>query len=399
MNKPDDYVSQVDYLKAHIREIQNSASPILNKELLSLYWEIGSVVLFQQKAQGWGSNVIGRLSEDLKTEFPDFKGLSVRNLKYMRDFAAAFPDFGQQAAPQVEHVEYQFNVILQQLVAKIPWGHLTVLLDRFKKKEERFFYILKTAKNGWSRDFMLRNIESKLFEKEESVITNLYSTLTSAQADSAQQAFKSQYNTGFDAFRNEIENELGGGETTVDEKLDMIEDILSKLTTEGIKTKVDKGVIDCTIESVIEPVILGFEKKMKPVKALFNELIIDYYLDENGSLLGSNTCKGLTQEIRYHAEMFRSLRITFQFGGFKYVGANSFDMNFSIDVVFDSYKYQFILKEGSIFNILYDTSLNHKEFDKLVNVYSDKLLNQLEAIVNNLKDEGVSLPWEEFIPK
>lgn len=399
MNKPDDYVSQVNHLKNRIREFQNSASPILNKELLSQYWEIGSVVLFQQKTQGWGSNVIGRLSEDLKTEFPDFKGLSVRNLKYMRDFAAAFPDFGQQAASQIEHIEYQFNVILQQLVAKIPWGHLTVLLDRFKKKEERFFYILKTAKNGWSRDFMLRNIESKLFENEESVITNLYSTLTSAQADSAQQAFKSQYNTDFDAFRNGIENELGRGETTVDEKLDMIEDILSKLTTEGVKRKVDKGVIDYTIESVIEPVILGFEKKMKPVKALFNELIIDYYLDENGSLLGSNTCKGLTQEIRYHAEMFRSLRITFQFGGFKYVGANSFDMNFSIHVFFDSYKYQFMLKESSVFNKLYDTSLNQKEFDKLVNVYSDKLLNQLEAIVNNLKDEGVSLPWEEFIPK
>lgn len=61
-----------------------------------MYWEVGAVILRQQREEGWGARVIARLSADLQKEFPDLKGLSVKNLNYMRAFAAAFPDFSSQ---------------------------------------------------------------------------------------------------------------------------------------------------------------------------------------------------------------------------------------------------------------------------------------------------------------
>lgn len=91
-------------------------------------------ILQQQKKEGWGAKVIDRLAADLKSEFPDLKGLSLRNLKYMRVFAEAWPFFG----------------IVQQLAAQLPWGHHQVLLDKIKNPEQRLFYLQKTIENGWS---------------------------------------------------------------------------------------------------------------------------------------------------------------------------------------------------------------------------------------------------------
>lgn len=65
----------------------------VNTELLSVYWEVGNTIFEQQKHKGWGARIVGRLAADLRMGFPDMKGFSVRNLKYMRSFADAYPDF------------------------------------------------------------------------------------------------------------------------------------------------------------------------------------------------------------------------------------------------------------------------------------------------------------------
>ena len=88
MNKvPDNYHQIIANLKERIKLARLKATTLVNNELLKVYWEIGSTILQQQEGQGWGSKVIDRLAADLKAEFPDFKGLSVRNLKYMQAFA------------------------------------------------------------------------------------------------------------------------------------------------------------------------------------------------------------------------------------------------------------------------------------------------------------------------
>ena len=104
---PADYAPVLAELKARVRSAQLKAAVAVNCELNLLYWHIGREILRCQTEQGWGAKVVDRLSHDLRAEFPEMGGLSVRNLLRMRAFADAYPD-GQ---------------IVPQLVAQIPWGH------------------------------------------------------------------------------------------------------------------------------------------------------------------------------------------------------------------------------------------------------------------------------------
>ena len=79
-------------LKERIRKARIKAALSANRELVLLYWEIGRMILERQRKEGWGSKVIDRLAQDLRREFPDLKGFSARNLKYMRAFAEAYLD-------------------------------------------------------------------------------------------------------------------------------------------------------------------------------------------------------------------------------------------------------------------------------------------------------------------
>lgn len=91
--QPNKYQQILNGLKEKIRQARFKAALTANAQLLAIYWEIGVTILNQQKEEGWGAKIIDNLSLNLKLEFPDFKGLSVRNLKYMRSFAEAYPNF------------------------------------------------------------------------------------------------------------------------------------------------------------------------------------------------------------------------------------------------------------------------------------------------------------------
>ena len=85
----------------------------------------GRDILERQAREGWGAKVIERLAHDLRTAFPDMKGFSPRNLKYMRAFAEAWPE------PE----------FVQQAAARLPWFHLCTLIDKLKTREERDWYV------------------------------------------------------------------------------------------------------------------------------------------------------------------------------------------------------------------------------------------------------------------
>jgi predicted nuclease of restriction endonuclease-like (RecB) superfamily len=118
---PNNYVNIIARLKEKIRQAKTKASLAVNKELLNVYWEIGNTILEQQKSEGWGTKVIDRLSHDLKLEFPDMQGLSIRNIKYMRAFAEAYPEFTivQPTLAQLQIADNQNYTIVQQVVAQI----------------------------------------------------------------------------------------------------------------------------------------------------------------------------------------------------------------------------------------------------------------------------------------
>ena len=179
---PDDqYKAFLDTLKQSIRSAQIKAAIKVNQELIHLYWNIGKEILQRQDKQGWGSKVIDRLAKDLKKEFPDMTGLSRSNLKNMRAFAEAWPD-------------WEFG---QQLVGQIPWGHNILLLQKIKDTNIRTWYAQKTAENSWSRNVLALQIENNLYQRQGAAITNFSRTLPEHQSDLAQSLLKSEYNLEF----------------------------------------------------------------------------------------------------------------------------------------------------------------------------------------------------------
>ena len=178
---PSDYLSFLKELKQQIRQAQLRAGLAANRELIYLYWNIGCSILERQEKEGWGAKIIDRLSMDLKKEFPDMRGFSSRNLKYMRAFAETWPD----------------ESIVQQLVAQIPWGHNLKLLDIISDNHEREWYAGKTIENGWSRNVMVHQIESGLYHRQGKALTNFPETLPAPQSELAQQLLKDPYTFDF----------------------------------------------------------------------------------------------------------------------------------------------------------------------------------------------------------
>jgi len=174
---PDGYAETLRDLKQRIQQERLRTVLAANSAMVLLYWDIGRTILARQDQAGWGARVIDRLAADLREAFPDMKGFSPRNLKYMRAFAAAWPE----------------RAIVQQIAAQIPWFHNCVLLDRVQQTADRAWYIRQTIQNGWSRNILAMQIENRLHERQGKAVTNFPATLPPADSDMAAQAFKDPY--------------------------------------------------------------------------------------------------------------------------------------------------------------------------------------------------------------
>lgn len=178
---PSSYAEFLGALKDRIRSSQVRAAVAVNRELVLLYWGIGRDILERQRREGWGTKVIDQLAKDLRLAFPDMRGFSPRNLKYMRAFAEAWPE----------------EEFVQQLAAQLPWFHNCTLLDKLKSDKERNWYAQKALENGWSRSVLVLQIESGLYKRQGKAVTNFHRTLPTPQSDLAQQILKDPYSFDF----------------------------------------------------------------------------------------------------------------------------------------------------------------------------------------------------------
>lgn len=201
------YKEIFENIRNEILKSQYKAIQTVNKELIFIYWHIGKIIVDNSK---WGNKFIDNLSMDLKLEFPNITGFSIRNLKYMKKIAEEYPDFE----------------FVQQTVAQIPWGHNIILLDKVKDIEERKWYINQSIINGWSRSLLMMQIESKLYQRQviAKKVTNFPMTLPDMQSDLAIQTLKDPYIFDFISLKGkvkelEIENAM----------IDKIKDVLVEL--------------------------------------------------------------------------------------------------------------------------------------------------------------------------
>lgn len=192
-----EYSQLLTDLKQRVASSRYKAALSVNKELILLYHHIGTAILKSQEKQGWGAKVIDQLAKDLKAEFPEMKGFSTRNLKYMRKFAEEYPD----------------SVFVQQVAAQLPWFHIATVMDRVSNKADQIFYMKNAVQHGWSRNIMVMQIETALHKRQGQAITNFKAKLPSPQSDLAHYTLKDPYifdflSIGKEAHEREVEKGL-----------------------------------------------------------------------------------------------------------------------------------------------------------------------------------------------
>ena len=176
-----EYQNFRDDILRRIRSAQYEAMRAINKEMISLYWEIGRQITERQKALGWGKSVVENLSKDIQKEFPGIQGFSARNMWDMARF----------------YSEYQPNEILRPMVAEISWTKHLIILTKCKDTQERRFYILATKKFGWTKNVLMHQIEGKAFENYLLGQSNYDQTLDDSIKNQAVLALRDDYSFNF----------------------------------------------------------------------------------------------------------------------------------------------------------------------------------------------------------
>lgn len=190
----DSYLQFIEKIKEQIQNQRFSIISHANTAMICLYWNIGKAILQKQQEEGWGAKVIDRMSQDLRDIFPEMKGFSPRNIKYMRKFAETWTDYE----------------IMQQLAAQIPWRSNIYLMDKLNDQNSRIWYANKALEQGWSSNILDLQIRSGLIFREGKTVNNFENSLSLAESDAANQIFKDPYLFDFlgtDVPRREVEIE------------------------------------------------------------------------------------------------------------------------------------------------------------------------------------------------
>ena len=182
MNKLEnnDYFQTLISLKQRILQAQYNSYRAVNSEMILAYLDIGQTISEKTK-KGWGTSVIKQLSNDFQVEFNGVKGFSERNLHRMK----------------LIYEEIQANSISPQAVAKLHWGHTTVIFSKIKDKNQREFYLQKAKNEAWSRSVLEEKIKVDLYANFSIFQNNFEKTLTIEEVANYTMQFKDEYDLSF----------------------------------------------------------------------------------------------------------------------------------------------------------------------------------------------------------
>ncbi|MGP9781609.1 hypothetical protein CQ010_02145 [Arthrobacter sp. MYb211] len=194
---PQWYIDLLTAVSTRIETGQARTISAVNQGLIHTYWGIGAELLARETEEGWGARVVTRLSSDLKERFPDARGYSPRNLRYMKSLAEAWPG----------------SVMLQAPLATLPWYHHIALLEKLDNSEARLWYASRAIEEGWSRNSLVHEIATHLHERSGKAVTNFHDRLPESAATLAQESIKDPYIFDFLSLGNQrnerdLENQL-----------------------------------------------------------------------------------------------------------------------------------------------------------------------------------------------
>lgn len=196
-------------IKHKVRSSQLKAAIAVNSALIEFYWELGKMISEKLQESNWGDKILEQVSKDLMAEFPDMKGFSASNLKTCK----LFYNYLLIGSQPVNQLTYDTNKLSSQpanqiinsispqagdeisliLFAKIPWGHIKVIITKIKNQKEALFYVQKTIENNWSRNVLELQIKSDLYNRQGKAVSNFKYTLPEPLSDLAQQTLKDPY--------------------------------------------------------------------------------------------------------------------------------------------------------------------------------------------------------------
>ncbi len=248
----NDYSLLLKEIKWKVKTSQIKASIRVNSELLLMYWDLGKLIVNKQAETNWGDGFISQLSKDLSEEFPEMKGFSISNIKFIKQwysyysqtfeksqqavsqikkmmgtidktkFSPQIPDYititlekSQQLVSQFQETDKdlenkelkaddendeksqqvvdQFENVLKSILSLVPWGHHIAIITKCENIHCALFYVLKTIENSWSRSVLVHQIESNLYERQGKSINNFELTLPQPDSDLAHEILKSPY--------------------------------------------------------------------------------------------------------------------------------------------------------------------------------------------------------------
>lgn len=227
---PADYAPLLAEIKARVQAARIKAGLAANRELLTLYWDIGRMIVEAQRTKGYGKQVVARLAADLQREFPGVGGFSPLNVWRMRAFYAAYADrtpilsqavtesapgrnlsrvateSGGEIAPHSPSIQPTVATSATQPpepIACLPWGHNLLLLHKLENRTDRLWYAAKAVEHGWSRNVLALQIDTGLHTRQGKAVTNFPATLPPAQSDLAQGITKDPYLFDFLTLRDD----------------------------------------------------------------------------------------------------------------------------------------------------------------------------------------------------
>lgn len=215
IKKNKEYFSWINELKNRYRATQIKAAISVNTVLLKFYWDLGKDISEKYPGKKRNISFFVALSADLKVAIPEAKGLSPTNIKYARYFYELYvaESYRPQLVDDDNEVRHNFDekkvfayrpqlvddnnndsLFVEQMLAKVPWGHHRIIIDKCGGDVKKaLFYVKKTIENSWSRDVLELEIEGDLFSRQGKAVTNFATTLPKVDSDLAQQLTKDPY--------------------------------------------------------------------------------------------------------------------------------------------------------------------------------------------------------------
>lgn len=219
-----DYAKWIEEISHNFKKFQIKASASVNVEMLKFYWIVGKGIEELSQKSEYGSKLIESISNDLKQVLPNVKSFSPRNLRYMNSFYKFLPEFEilpqlgaksqktikmPQAGAELGDISNlpQVGVKSKDLLAfMVPWGHMKVILDKYKNdKEKALFYIKETIENNWSRAVLLNFIETDLYERKGKATNNFDKSLPDVNSDLAKEMTRDPYCFDFISIREKYD--------------------------------------------------------------------------------------------------------------------------------------------------------------------------------------------------